>query len=154
MTPSDSDRTAESVAPNTGPESTRMPAILLSGQQQALLRALDKRSSRLASIYRGGLAVLGDTSNPDRFAQSAHSLRELMEKLPEFLDVPTGAQKERLKAKARELENLYVRTRENTICFSVSNGWDGGIDRHLRKLLLHLGGCVDWFTSENRRRSR
>ena len=59
----------------------------LSGHQRVLLVALEdwdrRRESKgysLASMYLGGLVALNDAGNPDRFAQCAHSMRELTEK--------------------------------------------------------------------------
>jgi len=103
-------------------------------------------------MYRGGLAVLEDASNPDRFAQCAHSMRELMEKLPELLDVPTKAQKESLKGKVREVADAYNGTLKRTSCFSATAGWDGSIDGHLRKLLARLGSFLEWFATHHPRR--
>ncbi|RMG26829.1 MAG: hypothetical protein D6724_00970 [Armatimonadetes bacterium] len=103
-------------------------------------------------MYRGGLAVLDDTANPERFAQCAHSMRELMEKLPEFFDVPTKAQKESLKGKVREIEDAHSRVRGNTRCFSPTNGWHGDIDIHLRRYLVRLDRFFKWFTSHHPRR--
>lgn len=127
-------------------------AAVLSGAQRALLRALDDRDVALSAMYRGGIAVLEDSSNPDRFAQCAHSIRELMEKLPELLDVPTKAQKESLKAKVREVEDAYNGALKKTECFSVTVGWDGTIDGHLRKLLSRIGSFFEWFASHHPRR--
>lgn len=140
-TPSDANSTAISTS-----------AVALSGQQRALVQALDARDGTLSVMYRGGLAVLGDSTNPDRFAQCAHSLRELMEKLPELLDVPTTAQKQSLKAKVREIEDAFLGAQKKTSCFSSTNGWDGSIDGHLRKLLSRIGSFLEWFASHHPRR--
>ena len=123
-----------------------------SGQQQALIRALDARNAMLGAIYRGGIMVLRDSSNPDRFPQCAHSMRELMEKLPEVLDVPAKAQKESLKAKVIEIEQAFIGAQRNTVCFSVSDGWDGQIDAHLRRFILRLTTFFEWFKSHHPRR--
>jgi len=50
--------------------------------QDALFACLLRRSVKLARIYRGGLVVLADESNPCRYELAAHSLRELIEKSP------------------------------------------------------------------------
>jgi hypothetical protein len=51
-------------------------------EQEALVASLERRSTKLARIYRGGLVVLFDEQNPCRFELAAHSIRELMEKCP------------------------------------------------------------------------
>jgi len=130
------------------------PAIRadLSGQQRTLMRALDERDPGLSAIYLGAIMVLVDTSNPDRLPQCAHSVRELMEKLPERLDVPTQAQKESLKVKVREIEDAYVGAQQKTSCFSSVDGWSGTIDVPLKKLLSKIGGFFDWFSTHHPRR--
>lgn len=47
-----------------------------------LLRILNDASTELGDYYLGALHTLANTSNPDRIAQSAHSLRELIQQLP------------------------------------------------------------------------
>jgi len=126
--------------------------IRLSGQQGTLIRALEQLDINLSRMYHGGLTVLEVDSNPDRFAQCAHSIRELMEKLPEKLDVPTPAQKENLKGKMREIEDSYQEMQKKTHCLSVSSGWEGNIDKSLRKFLLKLDSFFKWFASHHPRR--
>jgi len=125
---------------------------VLSGQQRALLQALEQKNSALAVMYHGGLHVLADASNPDRFSLCAHALRELMEKLPEYLDVSTKAQQESLKAKVREVEDSYRGMQQKTACFNTSANWDGNIDGPLRKFLLCLVRFFDWFATHHPRR--
>ena len=131
----------------------------LPGQQRALLRALEGLDHAselgdysLASMYQGGLVVLEDSGNPDRFAQCAHSMRELMEKISEHLGVPMKAQGESLGVKARDFSDAYDRARTNTECFSESNGWHGTVDRPLQKFLREADFFFDWFESHRPRR--
>lgn len=79
------------------------PALILSGQQRAVLDALAEQDRRLGDMYAGALSVLGQTSNPERLAQAAHSLRELIEKLPRYLDVPAPRKPPTLKEEVRRL---------------------------------------------------
>lgn len=46
-------------------------------------RILNEASPELAGYYLGAHKTLEDTSNPERFPSAAHSLRELIEKLPD-----------------------------------------------------------------------
>lgn len=69
-----------------GPITT--PGLLLTGAQRSLYEALWRLNPILADIYYGALSVLQQTDNPDHLAQTAHSLRELMEKLPRYMNVP------------------------------------------------------------------
>jgi hypothetical protein len=67
----------------------------LKGQQRAaydaLLQkdlALKAKNSKMAQMYIGSILVLQQVGNPDRFALAAHGIRELMEKMSRYLDVP------------------------------------------------------------------
>jgi len=126
--------------------------LVLTGQQRALLQALKQKEAALAVMYRGGLIVLADVSNPDRFSLSAHAMRELMEKLPKYLDVSTKAQQERLKDKVYEVGQSFHGMQQRTGCFNASAGWDGAIDGHLRRFLLRLVKFFDWFAAHHPRR--
>lgn len=71
-----------------------------------------KKNQALATIYQGALSVPADLSHPDRYSLSAHGMRELMEKLPTYLEVPTGARHESPLSKAREIEAAFERIQE------------------------------------------
>jgi hypothetical protein len=62
-------------------------AFVLVGDQHVLYQRLVDRdgSGDLAAMYRGALVTLAHVDNPDRIAQAAHSVREMMEKLA-YLD--------------------------------------------------------------------
>jgi hypothetical protein len=66
-------------APSAGLVS-ELPPSPFSDQQRALLRALEERDPNLGIIYAGGLSVLNDSKNLDRFSLSGHAMRQLMEK--------------------------------------------------------------------------
>ncbi len=71
----------------------------ISGKQRFLYEALSERDTQLANeqgkkladMYLGALRVLADEHNPDRLPLAAHGIRELLEKLPRYLKVPTQA---------------------------------------------------------------
>ena len=89
-----------------------------------------EQDHKLNSMYQGALRVLDDKSNPDRFSQAANSIRELMDKLPEYLNIPTGTKVWILKNKVRELLNEYKRI-------------------PAEKFLKRLGDFFNWFESNN-----
>jgi hypothetical protein len=125
----------------------------MSAQQRALIRALDKLDGSISAMYQGGIIVLLDTSNPDRFAQSAHSMRELMEKIPERLDVSAKVQNETLKDKVIKIQTDYDKMKKKVRCISPSSGgWEGEIDMHLSDFLSLLGIFFEWFSSHRPRR--
>jgi hypothetical protein len=65
------------------------PAHLTEERQLQVWRSLRSRAREkylLHDWYAGALAALGSDLNPDALAQAAHSLRELLEKLPRALE--------------------------------------------------------------------
>ena len=69
--------------------------LRLTPQQQRVLEALKDRETEeypLSRWYLGALCALNNEQNPDRIAQSAQSLRELLEKLPRVV-LGLGAQR-------------------------------------------------------------
>lgn len=63
-----------------------------------------------ADYYHGALKVLADENNPDRIAQSAHSLRELLEKAPIALcDEEPKGNKPDLRALRSKIERQFER---------------------------------------------
>ena len=111
--------------------------LTLSGQQQALYAALIEKERRLAFMYYGALVVFGHNDNPDRLALAAHGLRELMEKLPRYLDLPTEQQPKTIE-KMWTLHKKWDRTVKKSKCHD--NGkWNGQIDRVLEGALTEIG---------------
>ena len=113
----------------------------LAREQQRLHDALSERGEKLGAMYLGGLQVLEDTANPDRVAQSAHSMRELMEKIVDPKRRPG------LTAKVNEVEDRFRDQKPKTNCHSDSTGWAGTIDPPLRKILQRLEDFLDWFVA-------
>src|SRR5438874_12620869 len=69
---------------------TAVPPAHLTEERQLqvwrLLRSKGREKYQLHDWYAGALAALGSDFNPDALAQAAHSLRELLEKLPRALE--------------------------------------------------------------------
>ena len=63
------------------------PLVLTSKQRDVLEVLKSKQTEKypLSRWYTGALYALNNHYNPDRVAQAAHSLRELLEKLPEVV---------------------------------------------------------------------
>ncbi|HTL05380.1 MAG TPA: hypothetical protein VL241_06500, partial [Gemmatimonadales bacterium] len=86
----------EPVGPQPGGVPPAPVGLQLSGQQRALLEALREIDQRLGEMYLGALAVLQQPFNGERFTQSAHTLRELINHLPGSLGLSTDALNDRL----------------------------------------------------------
>jgi len=109
--------------------------INLTPRQREVFDALAESSDELATMYFGSLAVLQQTHNPDRVPLSAHGLREVMEKAPQFLkitvSISTGPS---LGAKVNEIK-AYWRTMVGKSKCRVNGKWVGKIDGHLTRFL-------------------
>ncbi len=127
------------------------PNIQLSGQQLALYRALLEKDQKLANMYAGTLIVLNHNENSDHLALAAHGVRELMEKLPSFVNVPIKAQSESLKSEVCNLETTWITTLQKSQSYN-NQTWKGEIDRPLHKLLKKLHLFFEWFDDHNPRR--
>ena len=139
-------------SPTSLPSPASEPKLVLTGQQQALLRVLQDRSSRLANIYLGGITVFCDKSNPDRIALSAHAMRELMKLLPAHLDVPTPELGDSLKARAMVVRDNWNALTQRSACFNAGQ-WSGDIDTHLRKFLSRVAAFLEWLDKNHPRRA-
>lgn len=127
------------------------PNIQLSGQQSALYRALLEKDQKLANMYMGTLVVLNHNENPDHLALAAHGARELIEKLPSFLNVPIKAQNESLKSEVNNLDNIWQNTLQKSQSYN-NQTWEGEIDRPLDNLLKKLHLFFEWFANHYPRR--
>lgn len=119
---------------------------VLSGRQRALFQALGKKDPQLASMYLGALWALRSTLNPDRIAQTAHSLRELLEKLPRILDIPIPAKPPSMMDKIRPLEKTWSKAKSESSGLKANPRSDT-IDTTLRKFLDEAEAFFSWLAS-------
>lgn len=128
-----------------GPGRTNGGAVL-SGRQAALVDALGDRDE-LVTFYLGARRVLQDEANPDRHAQAAHSIRELLEKVPEYFDVPLGSAGRTMKSEAKNLSKSWSGAIKRSACHT--NGeWSGAIDGTLLKFLKKAASFFEWLQDE------
>lgn len=120
----------------------------LIGQQQTLHEALINKDPKLARMYLGSIAVLGQKSNQERLPLAAHGLREMMEKLPKYLEIPVQAKGQSLKQKIQELSSRKDKAARNSSCH-FKDGWRGEIDKPLDQLLQDLDEFFLWFIEAN-----
>jgi hypothetical protein len=122
-------------------------AVPLIGRKRALSEALAERDAKLSAMYLGALAAVSMNNNPERLIQAAHSLRELMEKLPQYLDVErrekAGVEGFHLRAKIQELKAQWDDRTLKSACYAGGE-WKGEIDAPLRR---HLKGIEKFFPS-------
>src|SRR2546426_11101055 len=109
----------------------------LSGQQRAMHEALAKEDARLAGYYLAALCALRDQDNPDPLAQAAHELRELMEKLPRYKNLPMEGKGATLTQKVRAFQLDWQRVSNASRC-RTNSGWKGEIDEALGAFLAKV----------------
>ena len=110
--------------------------------QDRLFKALSEHDESLGHMYHGGLHVLDDSANPDRIAQSAHSFRELIEKAPEYINVPQEVKEQRagysLKPEVVDIKSAWAKVQERSDCYNSNSSWSGEIDPPLTNFLKCL----------------
>lgn len=82
-------------------------APALQRAQGRVLAALRVLEPRLGDLYLGATLVLQDRTNPARFAQSAHVLREILDAVLEAASADAGAQPSQMGVKLRPLEQAW-----------------------------------------------
>ena len=112
--------------------------LVLTVQQRAVLEALRTKDTDvypLSRWYHGALATLANHHNPDRVSQAAHSLRELLEKLPRVVhgrDV-IGTRHD-FAGQRRGISERLCRDEERYAGAWKNNTIDGQLDKTLRKV--------------------
>ena len=116
--------------------------LQMSGRQRALYEALLENDGRLANMYLGALKVSIDGSNPDHFSLGAHGIRELMEKIPAYLDLKVNNPypTESLKAKVYELEKEWDKIKKY-----ITQGGMLNSSKQPSALRKFLKKCVEFF---------
>jgi len=129
-----------------GAQPTGVPSapvgLQLSGQQRTLLEALREIDQRLGEMYLGALAVLEQPFNGERFAQSAHTLRELINQLPASLGLSSGAL-DRMGDRIQKSEQAWGNAVDRSRCFDGEN-WSGSIDQPLARALTTINEFFAW----------
>lgn len=113
-----------------------------------ILRAKSSEKFPLADWYFGAIAALRNTFNPDRLAQAAHSLRELLEKIPRALKTEaSGVSGDQLKKKREAVRAAFVAEKAK-----FSDGWqDKVITQELEEVLKRMEQYFDLCDRPDRR---
>ncbi len=114
----------------------------LSAQQRAVLSVLATKNQRLATMYLGAQYVLRQHDNPDRMSLAAHAMREVMEKLYHYIDVPVPARPPSMKEKVRALREEWARVAgEAEQAIEISG--------RLRRFFAKTREFFDWFDHDH-----
>lgn len=84
-----------------------MLATSLSLRQQRISLKLARIDQKAVDVYLGALKVLNDLDNPDRYSQSAHSLREITSMISRKVNIPQQLLKEKENLKTK-IEKKFV----------------------------------------------
>ncbi len=116
------------------------PLQLSSTQRKVIeyLQRIENEKYPLSKWYHGSIITFANPHNPDRYAQAAHSLRELIEKIPyvinSFLPEKKPEKKVDLIDKRRKIEKDLHKKKQ-----SYSGVWVGkSIDSDVEKILLSI----------------
>jgi len=130
------------------------PQLLkLSTHQQSLYIVLHAKGAILGTIYHGALSVFQEEGNPDRLALTAHGLRELMEKIPRYLDLPQEKSSSNMLGKVRGLQDSWRDTVEKTNCLKDGR-WSGTVDKFLERFLKRTHEFFQWVEDNRPKRKQ
>lgn len=127
-------------------------ALDLVAHQQALMEELYRRGSLLGVMYQGALSVLADGENPDRLTLAAHNLRELMNRIPDYLGVETKDLKVRMGDKVTPLAAAWEQTCNGSSARRGPKEWGGKIDGSLAKFLVDIEEFFEWLLEHRPKR--
>jgi hypothetical protein len=126
----------------------RMPST---SEQEALIACLARKSSKLAKIYRGGLAVFLDEGNPLRFELAAHAMRELIEKSPLLINEEVVVTGDTMKNRLEGVRRAYQMLTQGH-GFNEKSPVSGAEDQ-VRAVILELSRYFEW-EADNRPQAR
>lgn len=112
------------------------PAFSFDPRTQKLLDYLDDKSKRLSGMLKGAwIGLAQDEENPDKHAQIAHSVRELMEKAQKDLTtLPMQLNSGELVGQIRGLSASW-----KTAAIPVTDtSWDGSLTARQKKTLVSI----------------
>jgi hypothetical protein len=94
-------------------------------------------------MYLGALHAYENVGNPDRLAQTAQSVRELMEKLPRRLGAERPSRGGGLTEQVRGLQTTWERYKRQTTK-ATNELLDEKVDRSLLLVLLKVEEVIEW----------
>jgi hypothetical protein len=124
--------------------------LAMTNEQSALFGLLHGRSERIARMYLSAVIATKDELDPEKLCKAAHQMRELMEKIPEIVDVEIRALNERMGQKVAELETAFDSMLGRSKLKPPK--WDGQVDQPVQRCLEQLREFFDWKKNHQPRR--
>jgi hypothetical protein len=137
--------TTEGESPASADGALSASQFRLSPIHQEITDALRERSDELANLYIGAIAVLQQTSNTDRVAQAASSLRQLMDTAPRFMDLSVPLKK---RPSLNNMVSTYSQRWRDCQKKSKNHSdgkWEGEIDQPLLTFLGHTEEFISFY---------
>lgn len=131
------------VPPNR-PMAERDSLFEFSPFQQELMDELYRRETAMGIMYHGALRVLNDGENPDRFSLAAHSIREMLSRLPDHIGVESKDRRVRLSDRVSSLEQSWSHACDGSSSRDGPRNWNGVIDKPLHSFLTAMEDFVEW----------
>ena len=117
-------------------------SLRLTPQQQRVLEALIDRETEeypLSRWYLGAFYALNNEQNPDRIPQAAHSLRELLEKLPRVVEgTDAPATSPNFQQKRAKIYKRILKDKENYPDGRENKQIDGHLDKTFKQVEEYL----------------
>ena len=128
----------------------------LTQRQRGLVRELSQISTKfdLGAMFEGACHALRNQANPETLPQSAHSLRELMEKLEGVRGIPItesgiASAEGSLGEKTKHLAKQWTVAEQKSACLRQENPAEQ-IDAPLRKVLGQIADFFGWVTNNQK----
>jgi len=100
-------------------------------------------------MYFGAYYSLSHPKNPEYIVHSAHSFRELIEKLPRFINVATPAHNDgKMTVKVNELQQAWENANRHLACDEKGN-YTGNISTSLSNFIKKCTGFFEWHRTNN-----
>ena len=139
-------------SPNVTLEANSSPTLEFAGRKRRMYDGLKDIDPSLAKMYNGAICILADDANPEYLVLAAHSIRELMEKLPSKLEIPTKAPGGELARSVSSLIENWKQTKESSQSWTGTN-WQGKIDQPLTEFFNKLEHLFETHASHGQDRS-
>ncbi|WP_378954591.1 hypothetical protein [Pelosinus sp. sgz500959] len=121
--------------------------------QLAIYQRLKEKQSKLAQMYLGAIMTLQHHDNPERLAQVAHSLRELMEKASSFLEVAVVKHGIKVAEIITPLCRNWAKTAYSSACYKDGK-WSGTIDNKLGEALIKVDNfTINWLDDKKNKKA-